>query len=400
MAAPSPAPGAPTATGSTGRSSTPRIASSPTRLDALRRLRRARRRRSPRRRRLLPQARRARWARPACWTLRSRRPTATPPASTSRSACLARESLAWHDGLADFAFAMQGLGSGAIAIAGSPRTASGGAAESAHGRVARGLRAVREGGRLRRRRDGLRGAASTATTTSSTARRPGSPTAASPTSIRVFARTGEAPGARGLSAFVVYPDDPGFSIAERIEVIAPHPLATLRFDGCRVPATRRLGAPGEGFKIAMRTLDIFRASVAAAALGFARRALDEALAHARDAARCSAATLADLQLTQAALGDMATEIDAAALLTYRAAWRRDVQKLPTTREAAMAKMTATETAPARDRPRGADVRRPRRQARRDRREPLSRDPRAAHLRGRDRGAEADRRARIAEVALR
>ena len=158
-----------------------------------------------------------------------------------------------------------------------------------------------------------------------------------------FARTGEAPGARGLSAFLVFPDDPGFSIAERIDVMAPHPLATLRFEGCRLPADRRLGAPGEGFKIAMRTLDIFRASVAAAALGFARRAFDEALAHAKSR-KMFGATLADLQLTQAALGEMATEIDAAALLTYRAAWRRDVQKLPTTVEAAMAKMTATETA--------------------------------------------------------
>ena len=159
----------------------------------------------------------------------------------------------------------------------------------------------------------------------------------------MFARTGEAPGARGVSAFLVFPDDPGFSIAERIDVMAPHPLATLHFDGCRLPADRRLGAPGDGFKIAMRTLDIFRASVAAAALGFARRAFDEALAHAKSR-RMFGATLADLQLTQAALGDMATEIDAAALLTYRAAWRRDVQKLPTTVEAAMAKMTATETA--------------------------------------------------------
>jgi len=159
----------------------------------------------------------------------------------------------------------------------------------------------------------------------------------------VFARTGEAPGARGISAFLLFPDDAGFSIAERIELMAPHPLATLHFEGCHIRADRRLGAPGDGFKIAMRTLDIFRASVAAAALGFARRAFDEALAHARSR-RMFGATLADLQLTQAALGDIATEIDAAALLTYRAAWRRDVQKLPTTAEAAMAKMTATETA--------------------------------------------------------
>ena len=159
----------------------------------------------------------------------------------------------------------------------------------------------------------------------------------------VFARTGEAPGTRGISAFVVYADDPGFSIAERIDVIAPHPLATIRFENCRIPADRLLGAPGEGFKIAMRTLDIFRSSVAAAALGFARRALDEALAHARSRPMFGS-HLSDLQLTQAAFGDMAAEIDAAALLTYRAAWRRDVQGLSTTREAAMAKMVATENA--------------------------------------------------------
>jgi acyl-CoA dehydrogenase len=159
----------------------------------------------------------------------------------------------------------------------------------------------------------------------------------------VFARTGEASGARGISAFLVFPDDPGFSIAERIDVMAPHPLATASFEDCCIPADRRLGDPGDGFKIAMRTLDIFRASVAAAALGFARRAFDEALGHARGR-RMFGTTLADLQLTQAALGEMATDIDAAALLTYRAAWRRDVQKLTTTVEAAMAKMTATETA--------------------------------------------------------
>jgi acyl-CoA dehydrogenase len=159
----------------------------------------------------------------------------------------------------------------------------------------------------------------------------------------VFARTDEAPGTRGISAFVVFPDDPGFSIADRIDVVAPHPLATIRFTEMRIPASRRLGAPGEGFKIAMRTLDIFRASVAAAALGFARRALDEALDHARQR-RMFGATLADLQLTQAKLGEMATMIDSAALLTYRAAWRRDVERAATTREAAMAKMAATENA--------------------------------------------------------
>jgi alkylation response protein AidB-like acyl-CoA dehydrogenase len=158
----------------------------------------------------------------------------------------------------------------------------------------------------------------------------------------VFARTGEAPGSRGLSAFVVEADAPGFKVAERIETIAPHPLALLRFENCRVPRANLVGAPGQGFKVAMQTLDIFRTSVAAAALGFARRALDEALRRATQR-KMFGQTLADFQITQAKLAQMATGIDAAALLTYRAAWLRD-QGRGVTREAAMAKMTATETA--------------------------------------------------------
>ncbi|MGI6247695.1 MAG: acyl-CoA dehydrogenase family protein [Pseudochelatococcus sp.] len=262
----------------------------------------------------------------------------------SRTICLARETLAWHDGLADFAFAMQGLGTGAINLAAEddlkqavlPRVTSGewlaafalSEAEAGSDVAAMQCAARREGDHFIL--DGEKtwisngGIADVYT---------------------LFARTGEQPGTRGISAFVVFPDDPGFSIKERIDVIAPHPLATLRFDNCRIPASRLLGAPGEGFKIAMRTLDIFRASVAGAALGFARRALDESLAHVKSR-KMFGATLADLQLTQAALGDMATGIDAAALLTYRAAWRRDVEQKPTTREAAMAKMTATENAQA------------------------------------------------------
>jgi alkylation response protein AidB-like acyl-CoA dehydrogenase len=158
----------------------------------------------------------------------------------------------------------------------------------------------------------------------------------------VFARSGEAPGARGLSAFIVEAGAPGFHIAERIEVMAPHPLARLRFEGCRVPASQRLGAAGEGFKLAMRTLDVFRTSVAAAALGFARRALDEAVQRATTR-RMFGGVLADLQLTQAKLAQMALTIDSAALLTYRAAWQRD-QGETVTREAAMAKLAATEGA--------------------------------------------------------
>ncbi|MGH6762012.1 MAG: acyl-CoA dehydrogenase family protein [Phyllobacterium sp.] len=260
----------------------------------------------------------------------------------SRAVCLTRETLGWHDGLTDFAFAMQGLGTGAIGLSGSealkeavlPKVTSGEwlsafalSEENAGSDVAAmSCAAVKDDDHYVL--DGEKtwisngGIADVYT---------------------VFARTGEQPGTRGISAFVVYATDPGFSIAKRIDVIAPHPLATIRFDNCRIPADRLLGAPGEGFKIAMRTLDIFRASVAAAAVGFARRALDEALSHAKTRPMFGA-KLADLQLTQAALGDMATGIDAAALLTYRAAWRRDVQKRPTTREAAMAKMTATETA--------------------------------------------------------
>lgn len=260
----------------------------------------------------------------------------------SRSVCLARETLAWHDGLADFAFAMQGLGTGAIGLAGSdelkqhilPKISSGewlsafalSEKEAGSDVAAMQCAAAQDGdvyilnGEKTWISNG--GIADVYT---------------------VFARTGEAAGTRGISAFVVYATDPGFSIAERLEVIAPHPLATIRFENCRIPASRRLGAGGEGFKIAMRTLDIFRASVAAAALGFARRALDEALNHARKR-QIFGATLSDLQLTQAALGDMATELEAATLLTYRAAWRRDVQKLPTTQQAAMAKMAATESA--------------------------------------------------------
>jgi acyl-CoA dehydrogenase len=260
----------------------------------------------------------------------------------SRSICLSRESLAYADGLADFAFAMQGLGSGAIALGGSSELRNA------------VLPKVRAGEWLAAFALSEKEAGSDVAAMSCAARADGDSyvldgekTWISNGGIAdvytLFARTAEAPGARGISAFVVFPDDPGFSVAERIEVIAPHPLATLRLENCRIPASRRLASPGGGFRLAMQTLDIFRASVAAAALGFARRALDEAIEHARGR-RMFGGTLSDLQLTQAAFGEMATETDAAALLTYRAAWRRDVQKLSTTREAAMAKLAATESA--------------------------------------------------------
>ncbi|OZI78847.1 acyl-CoA dehydrogenase family protein [Bordetella genomosp. 2] len=266
------------------------------------------------------------------------------PEVDSRMVCILRETLARHDGLADFALAMQGLGSGAIALMGSeelrrrylPRVAAGQAiaafalSEPDAGSDVAALSCAA-------RADGDHYVLDGAKTWISNG--------GIADFYCVFARTGEAPGARGISAFVVEAGTPGFEIAERIEVMAPHPLATLTFDNCRIPATQRLGEPGQGFKLAMMTLDIFRASVAAAALGFARRALDEALGRARGR-RMFGQALADLQLTQAALGEMATAIDGAALLTYRAAWLRDVQGKRTTREAAMAKMAATESAQA------------------------------------------------------
>lgn len=260
----------------------------------------------------------------------------------SRAACLTRETLAWHDGLADFAFAMQGLGTGAIGLSGSDELRGVVLPKAQSGEwIAAFALSEKEAG------SDVAAMACTARQDGDHYILDGEKTWISNGGIAdvytVFARTGEAPGTRGISAFVVYADDPGFSIAERIDVIAPHPLAAIRFENCRIPARRLLGAPGEGFKIAMRTLDIFRASVAAAALGFAKRALDEAIAYAT-ARPMFGNHLSDLQLTQAAFGDMAAQIDAGALLTYRAAWRRDVQGLPTTKEAAMAKMVATENA--------------------------------------------------------
>jgi acyl-CoA dehydrogenase len=260
----------------------------------------------------------------------------------SRALCLARETLAWHDGLADFAFAMQGLGSGAITLAGTDA------------QRARWLPAVARGDAIAAFALSEPDAGSDAAALTTRARRDGDDwlldgckTWISNGGIAdfycVFARTGPGTGAKGISAFILPASTPGLRIAERIDIIAPHPLARLEFDACRLPADALLGAEGEGFKLAMRTLDIFRASVAAAAVGFARRAQDEALARA-PVRRMFGGTLADLQLTQASLGDMATAVDAAALLTYRAAWLRDVRDQRTTREAAMAKLAATESA--------------------------------------------------------
>lgn len=260
-----------------------------------------------------------------------------------RTLCLAREILAARDGLADFAFAMQGLGTGSISVAGSAEMKARILPAVARGeRIAAFALSEKEAG------SDVAALATTATPDGNThVRIDGEKTWISNGGIAdhyvVFARSGEAPGARGLSAYLVEADTPGLSIAERIDVIAPHPLATLRFDGCCIPAANRIGGPGDGFKVAMATLDIFRSTVGAAALGFARRALHETVSHAKSR-KLFGGTLGDLQLSQAAIADSATEVDAAALLVYRAAWTKDRGAARVTREAALAKLVATENA--------------------------------------------------------
>ncbi len=259
----------------------------------------------------------------------------------TRQLCLLRETLAFHNGLADFAFAMQGLGSGAISLRGTPEQKQAYLPRVAGGQtLAAFALSEPEAG------SDVAAMQCAATPTANGYELNGRKTWISNGGIAgfyvVFARTGEAPGARGITAFIVDADSPGLSIEERIDVVAPHPLATLRFDKVQVPASRRIGEAGEGFKVAMATLDVFRTSVAAAALGFARRALHESVAWARSR-KMFGQSLADFQITQAKIAQMATMLDAATLLTYRAAWLRD-QGQRITREAAMAKMTATENA--------------------------------------------------------
>jgi acyl-CoA dehydrogenase len=259
-----------------------------------------------------------------------------------RSLCLARETLAYHGGLADFAFAMQGLGSGPVSLFGTeaqkdallPRVVAGEA-------IAAFALSEPDAG-------------SDVAAVATTARRDGDvfvldgvKTFISNGGIAdtyvVIARTGEAPGARGLSAFLVDAVNPGLRVVDRIDVIAPHPLATIAFEGCRVPADALIGPAGGGFKVAMATLDVFRPTVGAAALGLARRAFDETLAHVRTR-ELYGAPLAELQLVQGKLAEMALAIDTSALLIYRAAWAKDNGAARITREAAMAKLHATESA--------------------------------------------------------
>jgi acyl-CoA dehydrogenase len=259
-----------------------------------------------------------------------------------RSLAIARETLAYHSALADFAFAMQGLGSGAISLFGTveqkrkwlPRVASGEAI------AAFAMTEPTSG--------------SDAANMSTSAMRDGNEWVLVGEKSYIsnggiadfyvtFARTGEGEGARGLSAFIVPAE--AVTIAERIEVVAPHPLARLTYDNARIPADAIIGEPGEGFRIGMETLNLFRVTVGAAALGFARRALDEAVAFAKSR-RLGSGTLADNAVTQEKLADMALAVDASALLIYRAAWQQDVGGTDNRRAAAMAKLHATESAQA------------------------------------------------------
>ncbi len=266
---------------------------------------------------------------------------AKPAPLDVRSLCLIRETLARHDGLADFAFAMQGLGMGAVSLFGSSeqrewlvRTRKGAAlsafalSEPASGSDVASLAttAVRDGNHyvLNGEKTWISNGGIADVYT-------------------VFARTGEAEGARGLSAFLVPADTPGLEVTERLEVMAPHPLARLTFRDLRIDAGAVIGTPGEGFKVAMSVLDVFRSTVAAAALGFARSALDASLQRVR-ARQLFGAPLSELQMVQGHIADMALDVDASALLIYRAAWAKDTGAARVSREAAMAKLFATDQA--------------------------------------------------------
>ena len=259
-----------------------------------------------------------------------------------RTLCLIRETLARHDGLADFAFAMQGLGTGAISLFGSPEQQAEWLPLTRSGKAmsAFALTEPQSG-------SDVANATMTAVEDGEHFVLNGEKTWISNGGIAdvytLFARTGEAEGARGLSAFIVPAGLKGFEITERQQVIAPHPLATLRFTDCRIPKTALIGARGAGFKIAMSVLDVFRSTVAAAALGFARRALDEALARV-SARQVQGAPLFELQMVQGHIADMAVDVDASALLIYRAAWAKDSGAARVTREAAMAKLFSTDQA--------------------------------------------------------
>jgi len=267
--------------------------------------------------------------------------TENPGSLDVRTLCLARETLARHDGLADFAFAMQGLGTGALSLFGTIEQQQ----WLAKTRTGKAISAFA----LSEPRSGsdVADMEMTATRDGDDYLLSGEKTWISNGGIAdlyiVFARTGEAPGAKGLSAFIVPAETKGLIIAERLEVIAPHPLARLSFENARVPTSALIGKPGDGFRIAMSVLDVFRSTVGAAALGFARRALDESIGRVADR-KLFGAPMAELQMVQGHIADMALDVDAAALLVYRAAWTKDMGAARVTREAAMAKLFATDKA--------------------------------------------------------
>ncbi len=258
-----------------------------------------------------------------------------------RALCLIRETLARYDGLADFAFAMQGLGTGCLSLFGTSEQRQ-------------WLHKTRKGEALSafalsepRSGSDVANMDMAAILDGNEYVLNGTKTWISNGGIAdlycVFARTGEAPGARGLSAFLVPAETIGLTVAERLEVIAPHPLATLNFKDVRVPVSNLIGDAGQGFKLSMSVLDVFRSTVGAAALGFARRALDETIGRVQNR-ELFGAPLFDLQMVQGHVADMALDVDAAALLVYRAAWTKDQGAPRVTREAAMAKLYATDRA--------------------------------------------------------
>ena len=259
-----------------------------------------------------------------------------------RSLCIIRETLARHDGLADFAFAMQGLGTGALSLFGTEGQKREWLTKTRRGKAlsAFALSEPKSG-------SDVANIDLAAVADGDSYVLNGEKTWISNGGIAdfyvVFARTGEGPGAKGISAFIMPADAPGLKIAERLEVIAPHPLARLSFEDCRVPRSAMIGEPGQGFRIAMSVLDVFRPTVAAAALGFARRALDESIARA-SSRKLFGAPMAELQMVQGHIADMALDIDAAALLVYRAAWLKDSGAPRISREAAMAKLFSTDRA--------------------------------------------------------
>ena len=259
-----------------------------------------------------------------------------------RTLALTREILGYYSGLADFSFAMQGLGSGAITLFGSEEQK-----DSYLPTVASGERigafAISEA-------SGGSDVAAMKTTAELSGNEyciNGSKTWISNAGIAdfyvLFARTNDAPGSRGISAFVINSDTPGLSISERINVIAPHPLGTLEFKNCKIPTTNMIGNSGEGFKVAMSTLDVFRTTVGGASLGFAKRALDEAITRSKER-EAFGKSISEFQLIQAKIADMAVKIDAMALLIYRSAWTKDKKATRVTRESSMAKLYGTEAA--------------------------------------------------------